>query len=204
MVFCVVAEARAFLALLRVPPCWEPGGLFNRLGYMDDTTWCIDSESNLPVFADNLWKAGLQTNLFSSGPKQLLVVADYEGFEVTFQPRSVYMGGSCMPMHHGPGYVRVVGRHMFPHVYHKVDKMKLFSSSRPASRALAMVRLPSNYPYQMYSAMAGGQQRWQAGVRQLHASCRSHSGLYFAHRHWLAHPPFGPALSAPCLRMGGH
>ena len=28
-----------------------------------------------------------------------------------------------------------------------------------------MVRLPSNYPYQMYGAVAGGQQRWQAGVR---------------------------------------
>ena len=43
--------------------------------------------------------------------------------------------------------------------------MKLFSASRRASRALAMVRLPSNYPYQMYGAVAGGQQRWQAGVR---------------------------------------
>ena len=59
-----------------------------------------------------------------------------------------------MPVHQGPGYVRVVGRHLFPHVYHKVDKMKLFSASRRASRALAMVRLPSNYPYEMYSASA--------------------------------------------------
>ena len=30
---------------------------------------------------------------------------------------------------------------------------------------LAMVRLPPHYPGQMYSAVAGGQQRWQAGVR---------------------------------------
>ena len=29
---------RAFFVLLRVPPCWGPGGSFNRLGYMDDTT----------------------------------------------------------------------------------------------------------------------------------------------------------------------
>ena len=48
---------------------------------------------------------------------------------------------------------------------HKVDKMKLFSARRRASRALAMVRLPSNYPYQMYGAVAGWEQRWQAGVR---------------------------------------
>ena len=76
MVFSVMAEVRAFLARLRVPPCWGPGGPFNRLGYMDDTTWCIDSLSDLPsVFAANLQKAGLLINLFSSRPMQLLVVA---------------------------------------------------------------------------------------------------------------------------------
>ena len=102
--FCVVAEARAFLA------CWGPDGPFNRLGYMDNTTWCIDSESDLPVFADNLQTAaGLQTNLFSSGPKQLLVVATYEGFQVMFHPRSVYMGGLRIPVRQGPGHVRVAG-----------------------------------------------------------------------------------------------
>ena len=53
----------------------------------------------------------------------------------------------------------MVGRHLFPRVYHKVDKMKLFSAGRRVSQALAMVRLPSNYPYQMYNAVAGGQQR---------------------------------------------
>ena len=165
MVFCVVAEVRAFQALLRVPLRWGPGGPFNRLGYMDDTTWCIDSESDLPLFADNLQRAGLKTNLFSSGPKQLLVIALCEAFQVNFHPLSVHMGGSRMPVHQGPGYVRIVGRHLFPHVYHKVDKAKLFIASRRASRALAMVWLTSNYPCQMCSAVAGGQQRWQAGVR---------------------------------------
>ena len=31
MVFCGVAEVRAFLPLLWIPPCWGPGGPFNRL-----------------------------------------------------------------------------------------------------------------------------------------------------------------------------
>ena len=70
-----------------------------------------------------------------------------------------------MPVHQGPGYIHVVGCHLFPHVYHKVDKMKLFSASRRASRPLATVCLPSNYLYQMYGAVGGGQQCWQAGVR---------------------------------------
>ena len=149
MVFCVVAEVRAFLALIRVPPCWGPGGPFNRLGYMDDTTWYIDSESHLPLFADNLQRAGLKTNLFSSRPKQLLPIASCEGFQVNFHVLSVYMGGSRMPVHQGPGYVRKVGRHLYPPVYHKVDKVDFFSASRRASRALAMIRLPSNYSCQM-------------------------------------------------------
>ena len=79
MPICAVAEVRAFLALLRMPPCWGPGWPFNQVGYMDDTTWCIDSESNLPLFAANLQRAGLKTNLFPSGPKQPLVGAAREG-----------------------------------------------------------------------------------------------------------------------------
>ena len=88
MVFCVVAEVRAFLA--------RAGGQFNRLGYMDDTTWRLDLESDLPLFAEKGQRAVLKTNLFSAGPKRLLVVACREGFQVTFHPVSVYMGGSRM------------------------------------------------------------------------------------------------------------
>ena len=87
MVFGVVAEVRAFLALLRVPRCWGPLGPFNRLGYSDNTTWCIDPESGLPVFTENLWKTGLLANLLQSGSKELLVVAACKGFQVPFHPR---------------------------------------------------------------------------------------------------------------------
>ena len=65
MVFCVVAEVWAFIALARVPPCCGLGGMFNRLGYMDDTTWCLDSEFDLPTFGANLHRDGSQTNVFS-------------------------------------------------------------------------------------------------------------------------------------------
>ena len=113
---------------------------------MDDTTWCIDSEFDPPLFAGNLQRVGLRTKLFYSGPKQLLVVALCEDFQVSFHPALVYMGGSRMPVHQGSGYLRIVGRHLFPHVCYKVDKIKPFSAREGASRALAMVRLPSNYP----------------------------------------------------------
>ena len=78
-----------------------------------------------------------------------------------------------MPLHEGAENVRIVGRHMFPQVYHQVHQVKLFSASRRAVRALAMVRLRSNYPGQMYIAVAADQQRWQAGVSpQMYNSMR--------------------------------
>ena len=64
MVFFGGAERRAFPALLRVPPWSRTGGTFDRLGYMDDTTSCMDCDEELLVCADNLQWAGLQTNPF--------------------------------------------------------------------------------------------------------------------------------------------
>ena len=60
---------------------------------------CIDSEDHLPVFAANLQWAGFLTNQFSSGPKHLLVIATYEGLQLTSHPQAVYMGESRMPVH---------------------------------------------------------------------------------------------------------
>ena len=59
---------------------------------------------------------------------------------------TVFMWASRMPINQGPGYICVVGRHILPHVYHKVDETKLFCASRKASRALATLCLPANYP----------------------------------------------------------
>ena len=46
------------------PSVLGPSGLFNTLGYMDDTSLCINFEGDLPVFAANLQRARLLTNLF--------------------------------------------------------------------------------------------------------------------------------------------
>ena len=71
------------------------------------------------------------------------MLASCGSFQISFHPASVYMGGSQMPVHPWSGYVRIVGRHLVPHVYYKVGKIKLFSASLCASQALAMVQLPS-------------------------------------------------------------
>ena len=60
-----------------------------------------------------------------------------------------------MPVHQGPGYIRVVGRHLLLDVSHKVDKTKLFYTNGKASRALAMTRLPASYLRQMSPLRVG-------------------------------------------------
>ena len=137
MVLCIVAGVRVFLSLTRV---WGPRGPFNWLGYMDATVVCIDLDTDLLVFEDNLQRVAVQTILFSSVPEQLLVIATYKNFHLTFHPRAVYIGESRMPLLQGLGCIRVASRHLFRHVHDKVDKMKLFSAKQRASTALAMVR----------------------------------------------------------------
>ena len=48
-----------------------------------------------------------------------------------------------MPLHQGLGYIRVVDRHLLPHVRHRVDATKPFYASGKASGALAMTHLPA-------------------------------------------------------------
>ena len=53
----------------------SPSGLFSRLGYMDDTTWCLDLVESLHYFMVNLSRAKVMSNLLAFGPKKLIVVA---------------------------------------------------------------------------------------------------------------------------------
>ena len=70
-----------------------------------------------------------------------------------------------MLIHQRLDAIRVVGRDLLPHIYHKADRTKLFCASRKESRALGMMSLPAKYPHQMYAAVAGGEQHEQPGVQ---------------------------------------
>ena len=131
---------------------------------MDDTTWCLGSVDDLPSFLLSLFRASSTSKLFSSVPKQLRVVATRTLHEVQFVRLVALMGNTLIKMHSGPGYVHVVGRHLMPHVYHRVDKIKLFLSSRKASAVLRTPELPASFPLHIHSGAIGGQHRWHAAV----------------------------------------
>ena len=75
------------------------------------------------------------------------------------------MGNTPITMHSGPGYVRVVRRHLMPHAYHRADKDKLFLSSRKDSTVLRMPELPASFPLHIYSGAGGCQQHRQVAIQ---------------------------------------
>ena len=89
--------------------CMSPSIMGREVRSTSSDTWMTrrGGENDLPIFAANPHKAGLLMNVFLLGPKQLLVVASYEGFQLTFHPLAAFMGAFTMPIHQGPGYIRL-------------------------------------------------------------------------------------------------
>ena len=78
---------------------------------------------------------------------------------------TVYLNGHPVRCATGQDYVRVLGRHTLPHLYHPVDSKRLFSSTRSACRALRAPRLPAHYPLAMFVAKCHGTVNWFTSVR---------------------------------------
>ena len=68
----------------------------------------------------------------------------------------------------GTMYIRLLGRHAMPHIFHTNDFIKMMNASRRASIVLRYVKLPANYPILMYNASAGGAHKWLGGIRPRH------------------------------------
>ena len=70
-----------------------------------------------------------------------------------------------MPLHipEDMEYIRLLGRHALPNVFHRQDLRKLIC--RRAVAPMSMSTLPAHYPIHMYNAVAGGIQRWSSAIR---------------------------------------
>ena len=71
-----------------------------------------------------------------------------------------------MPLHipEEGEYIRLLGRHALPHVFHRQDLGKLMASCCRAIAPVSMSTLPAHYPIHMYNAVAGGIQRWSSAI----------------------------------------
>ena len=88
-----------------------------------------------------------------------------QGKQVIFDRQPIPF--SSMPLHMltDGEYIRLLGKHALPHVFHKQDLRKLMALCRGAVAPIFMGTLPAHCPVHMYNAVAGGIQRWSSAVR---------------------------------------
>ena len=75
------------------------------------------------------------------------------------------MNGVRLPVLSESEYIRSLGRHALPHVYHREDFRKLMTATRHGSAVVPLKSLRAQYPPAMHNPEAGGMARFQAGVR---------------------------------------
>ena len=165
MKYCIYAEVRGHEACRSVPPADTPAGPLNRVLLMDDTQWLPGDRCHLPALASGIERAGRLTNLDSDPTKTVLIGTDMRDGQVHFLNDTVYLNGHPVRCATSQDYVRVLGRHALPHLFHPVDSRRLFSGTRAACRALRAPRLPAHYPLAMYTAKCHGTVNWFTSVR---------------------------------------
>ena len=165
MKYCIYGEVRGHEACRSVPPTDTPAGPLNRVLLMDDTQWLPGDRCHLPALASGIERAGRLTNLHSDPTKTVLIGTDMRDGQVYFLNDTVYLNGHPVRCATSQDYVRVLGRHALPHLFHPVDSRRLFSGARAACRALRAPRLPAHYPLAMYTAKCHGTVNWFTSVR---------------------------------------
>ena len=75
--------------------------------------------------------------------------------KVDFLRDTMYLNGHPVRCAIGLDYVRVLGRHTLPLLFHLADSRTMFSCTRSACR-LHVSRLPANYPLAMFVAKCHG------------------------------------------------
>ena len=136
MKYCIYGEVRGREACRHVPPAETHAGPLNRVLLMDDTQWLPGDRCHLPTLAHGIERAGRLTNLHSDPTKTVLVGTEMRDGRVHLFRDTVYLNGHPVRCATGQDYVRVLGRHALPHLFHPVDSKRLFSGTTSACRAL--------------------------------------------------------------------
>ena len=165
MKYCIYGEVRGHEACRSVPPADTPAGPLNRVLLMDDNQSLPGDRCHLPALARGIERASCLTNLHSDPTKTVLVGTDMRDGWIHFLNETVYLNGHPVRCATSQDYVRVLGCHALPHLFHPVDSRRLFSGTRVACRALRAPRLPAQYPLAMFVAKCHGTVNWFTSVR---------------------------------------
>ena len=131
---------------------------------MDDITYLLQELDEVQKVLTNVQHTGVLTRLHSATTKFLVVVISKNRLQVQFHAPILAAGGASALVASTHTYVRLLGRHALPHVYHSEDFCKLMRSFIRPSMILCYTRLPAHYHLVMYSALTGGSHRWFRGI----------------------------------------
>ena len=151
----------------------------------------------------------MQSHLHSAALKAKGLVVRNVGSQYRFDDHSIVMRGGHLSMATADQYIRVVGRHALPHVFHREDYIKLMKSIRTAAIAMCCEKLPANYPILMYSAAGGGglgdcSGGWLRSGPLSMAQYGCVTNLPLPSCEWLAFSGVGTNVSARAGGLGGH
>ena len=149
LLFCILLELSIRMVLHGIPKPRSKCGDFGHVAYLDDTTYLLDQVTDIQQLLLYLYQTDIMTHLHTSTVKLVVAVTHLQGLQVIFDRPDILAGGSTAPMADGKMYIRLLGRHAMPHIFHTNDFTKMMSASRRASIVLRYVRLPANYPILM-------------------------------------------------------
>ena len=128
LLYCLVNEVRVQLVLQYAGLTDTPGGPLRNLGWIDDSSWIGTSHSGIQHVASRLPIAGNLTNLFSDATKPVGFGIALQGERVTFGREPIQFSGMPLRIPEEGEYIRLLGRHTLPHVFHRQDLRKLMAS----------------------------------------------------------------------------
>ena len=162
--YAPMGEVRARMVPKAYPGVYTPAGLLHSLAWADNTVWLGGTSKDAFPIAGGLPAAEDAVALGSDVSKMHLLRTWMEGHRIRYGVPSVLMNGVRLPVPSESEYVRSLGRHALPTMYHKEDFHKLMTVARRASAVIPLKSLRAQYPPAMYNTR-GGMVRFQAGVR---------------------------------------
>ena len=163
--YAPMGEVRAKMVSKAYRGVLTRAGLLHSLAWADDTVWLGGSREDASAIAQALPAAEDAVALGSDVSKMHVLRTWMEGQRVRYGVSSVLMNGVRLPVPSETEYIRSLGRHALPHIYHKEGFRKFMTAARRASTVIPIKSLRAQYPPAMYNPKAGGMARFQAGVR---------------------------------------
>ena len=130
LVFCLTIQLRIASAVHNTTPADSDAGPLSQLSYMDDVTYLPDTLQDFRRMVRQLAPAGVQTHMHCSPLKVHGVAIEKRASTVQCQHPEIVFGGRPLHMMQPKDYIRLVGRHAFPHIFHREDYLKLLSACR--------------------------------------------------------------------------